>query len=300
MNEADRIASLAADLRQRLGPPAPSDYMPPVSIIVPNRDGVEHLRRLLTGLIERTDYARLELIVVDNGSRDGSLKLIDTVETPFPVSRIANPHNASFSGACNQGAEVAEGALLLFCNNDIEPLESKWVLELVACLRSWEAGAVGATLLCPESEHRRSFRYGYGVAHRGLEFREESGRLHPALHGWEADPLDEQLGNDYERPAVAAACMLVDRSAFAEVDGFTHGFFYGCEDVDLCLKLRRAGRAIVCSGRSLALHYPVSTRRTLPFEQAQKMKLANLRLLWERWGPRMGVHTPGTADRQAD
>ena len=280
----DRVTSLAAEIRRRLGRPPSTGSPPLVSVVVPNRDGAEHLRRLLAGLSKRTDYPRLEVLVVDNGSSDRSLELIEEAETPFPIAAIANARNESFSDACNQGAEATRGELLLFCNNDVEPFEPGWLAELVACLRSRDAGAVGATLVCPEDEHRRSFRHGFGVAHRGLDFREEGGRLRPALRGWEADPLDERLGEDRECPAVAAACVLVDRGAFTAVEGFTHGFVYGCEDVDLCLKLRRAGRSVVCSGRSLAIHYPVSTRRKLPFDQAREIKQANLRLLWRRWG----------------
>lgn len=278
---------LAAEIRRRLGSPPELPDWPLVSIVVPNRDGAAHLRRLVPGLVERTDYPSLELIVVDNASTDDSLELIRAVEAPFSISVVANANNESFSDSCNQGAELATGELLLFLNNDTEALERGWLRELVACLYKTGAGAAAATLLCPDSEHHASFRHGYGVAHRGLAFREEDGMVHPVLHGWEEDPLDERLGESPERPAVAAACLLVHRGAFDEVGGFTHGFLYGGEDVDLCLKLRRAGWTVVCSGRSVAIHYPVSTRRTLPFEQAREMKLANLRLLWERWGPRL-------------
>jgi hypothetical protein len=155
-------------------------------------------------------------------------------------------------------------------------------------MRSSEASAASATLICLEDEHEATFRFGYGVQHRGLAFREEEdGMIHPTLHGWEADPLDGRLGRDEERGAVAAACLLVERDAYESVGGFTHGFVYGGEDIDICLKLREDGCGILCSGRSLAIHHPVSTRRRAPFEEERARKLANRRLLWERWGPRL-------------
>ncbi|HET8863791.1 MAG TPA: hypothetical protein VFM94_11135, partial [Solirubrobacterales bacterium] len=188
----------------------------------------------------------------------------------------------------NQGAEIAGGELLLFLNNDVEPFEPGWLRELVACHRASGAGAVGATLVCPDSEHGRDFAHGYGVQHRGLAFAQGDGsRLVPVLRGWEEDPLDERLGEDVECDAIAAACLLIASPTHRQVGGFTHGFLYGCEDVDLCLKLRAASLSSVCSGRSIAVHRPVSTRRTIPHEEAGRTKQANLELLWRRWGPRL-------------
>lgn len=278
---------LAAEIRRRLGPPPGASDWPLVSLVVLNRDGAPLLRRLLAGLSEHTDYPHLELILVDNASRDDSLEFIRRVEAPFPISIVTNPHNESFSGGCNQGAALARGELLLFLNNDIEPFESGWLGELVACLRGSDAAAVAATLLCRDEEHQRTFDYGYGVQHRGLTFVEEEGMVHPTLRGWEADPLDEGLGKDLEGPAVAAACLLIGRDAFEAVGGFSPGYVYGAEDVDLCLKLGEAGEAVLCSGRSIAIHHPVSTRRAAPFEEERARKLANRRTLWERWGPRL-------------
>jgi GT2 family glycosyltransferase len=286
--DCHRSEALAAEIRRRLGPPPELPAWPLVSIVVLNRNGADHLRRLLPGLTERTDYLNLELILVDNASSDESLDFIRTVAAPFPISILANHHNESFSDACNQGAELASGELLLFLNNDIEPFEPGWLRELVACRQGSGAAAVAATLICLDEEHEVSRPYGYGVQHRGLEFREEKdGMVHPALHGWEADPLDECLGEDAERPAVAAACLLIGRDAFEKVCGFTHGYIYGGEDVDLSLELRTAGLGVLCSGRSIAIHHPASTRRAAPFAEERARKLANRRLLWERWGSKM-------------
>jgi len=254
---------------------------------VANRNGREHLRRLLDGLARRTDYGNLELIVVDNGSSDGSLELLHRAEAPFPISVVANSRNLSFSEACNQGAAKAEADLLLFLNNDVEPFEPGWLRELVACLHTTQAGAVAATLLCRDEEHERKFAHGFGVQHRGLEFADEDGELVPKLRGWEDDPLDAALGEDAECDAIAAACLLIRRATFAEVGDFSPGYFYGCEDVDLCLKLREAGLRVTCSGRSIAIHHPASTRRTVHFAKARARKLANLGLLHKRWGVRL-------------
>lgn len=276
--------SLAAELRERLGPAPELAEWPLVSIVIPNRDGADHLRRLFAGLLERTDYPSVELILVDNGSSDDSLDFVRGIEAPFPISIVANHHNESFSDACNQGAELAAGELLLFLNNDIEPFEPGWLRELVACLRPSEAGLVGATLIQPDSNG--SARQRHVIQQRGLFIRaRDGGELATGLLDHLADPLGGTLGVDADPLAVAAACLVISRGTFAAVGGFTHGYLYGGEDVDLALKLRSAGLGVRCSGRSFLIHAPHSIRATAGAERVGEWARANRRLFLERWGP---------------
>jgi GT2 family glycosyltransferase len=284
MSEAGGTAALAAEIRQRLGPPPELPSWPLVSIVVLNRDGVDRLRNLLAGLREHTDYPNLELILVDNASTDDSLDFIRTVEAPFPISILANHHNESFSDGCNQGAELAGGELLLFLNNDVEPFESGWLRELVACLQESGAGAVGPTLIGPASIGDTSCEY--TVHQRGLRVREAGGHLFPAYRDHLTDPLGNGLGEDIDSVVVVAACLLISRRAFDRVGGFTHGYWYGPEDVDIALKLREQGLRSVCSGRSALVHPPGSTLSTIDSEQRAAWVRGNRRLFMERWGPR--------------
>ncbi len=290
--EADRVASdspaampPAAEIRRRLGHPPSRSEWPLVSIVVLNRDGVAHLRRLLAGLIECTDYPRLELILVDNASVDDSLDFIRTVEAPFPISIVANVRNESFSDGCNQGAELAAGDLLLFLNNDAEPFESGWLYELVSCVERPAVGAAGSTLIEPADGDRAPS--GYLVQQRGLRAREVDGLLGTGFRENGADPLGGGLGRDLECAALAAACVLVHRDTFEAVGGFSRGYMYGPEDVDLMLKIRAAGKRVLSSGRSLLIHSPASTLKTLPRAEFAEWMRANRRLFLERWGPRI-------------
>src|SRR4029077_3822226 len=106
--------------------------------------------RLFAGLVEHTSYPALEVIVVDNASSDGTLGYLDSLDTPFSVSVLANTENLSFAEANAQGVQQAQGELLLFLNNDVEPFEDGWLEELVCALDSDGVEAVGATLLHPE------------------------------------------------------------------------------------------------------------------------------------------------------
>lgn len=254
-----------------------------VTLVVLNRDGAGHLRRLLAGLSERTDYPRFEMVLVDNGSSDDSLDFVRRVEAPFPISIVANPHNESFSDACNQGAQLASGELLLFLNNDIEPFERGWLRELVACLREHDgAGIAGSTLIYPADCER-----GFRVQHRAIRIVEVDGMLGPDRSSYGVDPLGEGFGEDADSPVAAGACVLIERDLFDQVGGFTHGFLYGGEDIDLGLKVLDRGRRVICSGRSLLIHRLGSTRAREDGEWRTAIARGNQRLILERWGPRV-------------
>lgn len=279
-------AGLAAEVRRRLGPVPEQGDLPFVSIVVVSRDGAERLRRLLAGLRDRTDYPGFELILVDNASSDGSLELMRTAQAPFPISIVVNPHNESFSTACNQGAQLASGELLLFLNDDTEPFERGWLHELVACALRTGAAAVGSTLIGP-AQDGASGRY--EVEQRGHRVGEAPGSDHlvPLYRDSGEDPLGGWLGDDAEVAGVAAACLLVRRDEFDRVGGFTPGYWYGGEDSDLSLKLRAGGGGVFCSGRSLIVHLPHSTLNTIKPDTRGAWTRGNRRVLMERWGVRL-------------
>ena len=285
------MGTLATEIRERLGPRREAGEHPLVSIVVLNRDGADHLRALLAGLSDRTDYPRLELIVVDNASGDDSLEFLRTAEAPFPIAIVANHHNESFSDANNKGAELARGELLLLLNNDAEPFEAGWLHELVACLQATRAGAVVPTLISPIGQGSARGREGGGAGDyrfqaQRVRLRGDGGNL-GVDYGPPRRLFDAGFGEDVDSAFPIGACVLIERDLFLAVGGFTHGYFYGGEDVDLFLKLRARGLRVLYSGRSTLLHGVSSTRRRLIAEDDGFEEEGNTLLLMERWGPRV-------------
>ena len=146
---AVQAEAMAARLRST-APGSDRTTGPLVSIIVLNRDGASHLRRLLPA-IDGSSYRSFELIVVDNGSSDDSVELLTAATAP-PVTLIRNAENESFADANNRAVARAGGELLLFLNNDVEPLGSGWLGRMVDTLEGREADAVGARLVYPRRE----------------------------------------------------------------------------------------------------------------------------------------------------
>jgi GT2 family glycosyltransferase len=279
-------AAVARRVRDMLGPVPSLPDPPPISIVMLNLDGRAHLERLAPLLESATDYPSFELIVVDNGSSDGSVEYLEDAPVSYPIRVERNEQNVPFSSGCNQGAALGRFEHLLFLNNDVEPFDPGWLRELVACLSRSGASAVGATLL-HGAARPGEVSSGYLIQHQGVRFRRKDGYVTPINHLDAAAGL-ERLGTDVPAPAVTAACMLIERSTFERIGGFTPGFHYGYEDVDLGLKLVADGGITVCSGRSVLFHHESATRlATQEVPDRRGNRVSNQRLLMKRWGPQL-------------
>lgn len=286
-DRTDRRAQeeLAAAL-QALRPEAGPADGPLVSIVVLTRDGKAHLERLLAALRDRTAYRAFELIVVDNASGDGTGELLAR-PWPFPVRVIRNESNATFSAGNNQGIAAARGEFVLFLNNDVEPINAGWLGSLVrAAQEDPSRAAVGALLVYPARPKSGGKRNpsDLRIQHRGIGFTFLKGAPHARNLGTGEDPRDPALTETRRVPAVTAACMLVPRERLRRVGGFTEGYVYGTEDVDLCVKLRAdAGEIVLCGGAAL-FHYEFGTQETMPSEVVGANRARNWTLFAERWG----------------
>lgn len=273
---------LARTVRKRLGAIPRLDDWPPVSIVILNRNGASHLKKLLPALRDRTDYPNFEVVLVDNGSTDGSVEFVESFRGRFPIKLIRNSHNATFSDANNQGVEEASGELLLFLNNDTEPFEPGWLKELVHGMKAFEADAAGGFLLYPGGSGHKT-RSGYAVQHRGVRFRLRGGTP-LAFNLGDDDALGEHLGANATCPAATAACLLIGRETFRAVEGFSRSYRYGAEDVDLSLKLLQSGRKVVASGRSVLFHREFGTQEVEGKDFQRINRTNNRHLFLERWG----------------
>ena len=280
-------AALTEALRASL-PPSAVDHGPLVSIIILNRDGRDHLERCL-GALSSTAYRDIEVIVVDNGSSDGSAELVESFRMPFPLRLVRNKSNRSFSEANGQGVALATGELLCFLNNDVDPITDDWLGYMVETLQDRDASAVGARLIYPS--HRGGTRAGkkhsdLSIQHAGVDFERVKGMPVARAIGAGEDALAEWAGQVAERPALTAACMLIRRDAFEGVGGFSQGYDYGIEDVDLCLKLQAAGARLVYDGRAALWHHESATRASDRARYSER-SAANRDLFTSIWGPRI-------------
>ena len=221
-----------------------------ISIIIPVRDRVDLLARCLDSLTAKTSYAPYEIIVVDNDSTTAEAReYLSTLK--HRLLRYGGPFN--FSAINNFAVEQTDSPWLLFLNNDIEIIESDWLTTMAEHIQRPEVGAVGPRLLYPDDTVQHA---GIVVGVGGIA--EHAFRGFPA----EAPGVCRQLQVTRNYSSVTGACLLTRREVFDEVGGFDEERLpVTFSDVDLCLKMRRAGYLIVYTPFAKLYHHESGTRR---------------------------------------
>ncbi|OPX39478.1 MAG: hypothetical protein B1H11_02960 [Desulfobacteraceae bacterium 4484_190.1] len=233
-----------------------------VSIIIPVFNQIKYTRQCLETLLANTPDDLYELIVVDNASTDGTKEFMKNLKTK--VTTITNVENLGFAKACNQGARAASGKYLVFLNNDIIPLPG-WLVEMLRVIESDEGiGVVGSKLLFPDGTIQHA---GVVISSNGLPY-----------HLYRGCP-DKIEGANKQRDfqIVTAACMLIERKCYFDVGGFDERYINGCEDIDLCLKVRKINKRVVYTPRSVLIHFEGQS------EGRQDEMNYNRRLLMGKW-----------------
>ena len=254
---------------------------PLVSIIIINRDGLPHLKRLFDAIHLHDEYKNFEIIIVDNASKDGSLAYLKKNPYDFALTLIKNSQNLSFSKANNQAVEVASGSYLLLLNNDVEPT-SGWLSHLVeTALQSQDIAMVGSKLIYP---YKKRFAKSCTIQHAGIAFRYEGDFIRPYNIGSGELP-QKNFNANRAHAAMTAASLLLKKELYLEVGGFDEGYNYGYEDVDLGLKLICAGYKNIFCADSVLFHYEFGTQKRDSKKLLITRRAENRALFQKKWAP---------------
>lgn len=263
------------------------EQSPLVSIVMLNRNGKNNLETLMNSFKNRRFYSNFEIICVDNASTDDSLEYLETWKDMFNIIIIRNSENMSFSAANNLGVKSAKGEYLLFLNNDTEVTDG-WIDELlIAMHKSDNPGAIGAKLIYPTiPEGTINAGKSYTIQHNGIAFRDSVREGNYFVQPYNMGNGEPDVGTQtepIERACVTAAVLLVSRTAFDEIGGFDEKYIYGYEDVDLCLKLSKAGYKNYYCPTCLVYHYEFGTQNKDVARDVRIRRLHNMNVFKGKW-----------------
>jgi GT2 family glycosyltransferase len=220
---------------------------PEVSVIVVSWNGRHHLEACLPAVAAQQDVS-FEMIVVDNGSSDGT---VDSVRAHFPDVRVVSvPDNRGFAGGNNLGARHARGRFLAFLNNDTVA-DARWLRALLDGV-DHAAGFVLTTA-------RIVYMHDPDVIDSAGDGMLRWGGAFKRLHGAPA----HLAANSGEVFGVCGAACLMPRAVFEELGGFDEAFFVSHEDVDLSYRARLRGYRCRYVADAIVRHHGSATLGTV-------------------------------------
>ena len=249
-----------------------------VTIVMVTRDNADFLRRTIAGILEKTRFARLDLVIVDNGSTaPRALRLLRSVESDERVTLLHAPEPFNYSALNNLGAAKARGDVLVFLNNDMEIIEPEWLRELAERAIDPQVGAVGCKLLYPDGR----------IQHAGvvLGIGEGAGHFDAGRRDGEPGWLGRNL-IPHEASAVTGACLAVERAKFAAAGGFDTRLPVEYNDIDLCLRLDELGFAALWTPFARVIHFESASRGKATFRRLDK-HAAERAYFRQRWADRL-------------
>lgn len=225
---------------------------PKISILIPNKDYIEDLSKCVNSILNKSTYTNYEIIIIENNSElESTFVYYKAIENDEKVKVVYWDRDFNYSAINNFGAGFASGEYILLLNNDVEVINPDWLQQMLMFAQRKDVGAVGAKLYYPDDT----------IQHAGIIM----GIGGVAGHSHKGFPRDaygysSRLQLAQNLSAVTAACMLIRREVFDEVNGLDEGFKVAFNDVDLCMKVRAAGYLIVFTPYAELYHYESKSR----------------------------------------
>lgn len=227
---------------------------PKISIIIPNKDHKEDLRRCIESIVVKSSYSNYEIIIVENNSEEKETFEYYEELKKLPLIQIIHYRGSfNYSAIMNFGAKQAEGKYVILLNNDTEIITRNWMEELLMYAQREDVGAVGCKLY-----------YGdYTIQHAGIVLglgaHRTAGHTHYKL-------AKENLGYmgrlcyAQNVSAVTGACLMVAKEKYMQVKGLDEEYAVALNDVDFCLRLMEMGYHNIFTPFAELFHYESKSR----------------------------------------
>ena len=225
-----------------------------ISVVIPNKDHGEDLAKCIDSLKRSAEGYALEILIVENNSaKKETFELYRRLEQDERIRVLQYRDRFNFSRINNFAVKEAKGELLLLLNNDMTVLPGDLLGELLMYAERPDVGAVGAKLLYPDNTIQHAgviIGLGGVAAHSHKDYgKEDAGYMNRLL-------VAQNLS------AVTAACLMMRKAVYEEIDGMDPGYEVAFNDADFCMRIRKKGYRVVFTPFARLTHYESKSRGT--------------------------------------
>ena len=252
---------------------------PKISIIIPNRDHVDDLKRCVDSILNKSTYENYEILVVENNSEKPETFEYYRLLESQPKVRVLTYKEAggfNYSRINNFAAREADGEYLLLLNNDTKVITREWLEELLMYAQREDVGAVGAKLYYSDNTIQHA-----GIV-IGLGAHRSAGHTHHLLPRENLGYMG-RLCYAQDVSAVTGACLMVRKEIYDRVGGLDESFTVALNDVDFCLRVRRLGLLNVFTPFAELYHYESKSRGLDKDGESAKRYEREVAAFRERW-----------------
>ncbi|NBK91541.1 glycosyltransferase family 2 protein [bacterium 1XD21-13] len=258
---------------------------PLISIVIPNKDHMEDLSRCVESIVNKSTYSNYEIIVVENNSETKEIfDYYKALEHNERIRIVKYEGDFNYSRINNFGVSFANGKYVLLLNNDMKVITREWMEELLMYAQRSDVAAVGGKLYYADNSIQHAgIVIGLGAHRAAGHTHYKDDKMHLGYMG--------RLCYAQDVTAVTGACLLVGRKQYDEVGGLDETFSVAFNDVDFCLKLRKAGYLNVFTPFCELFHYESKTRG---MEEGEKLKRFQneVALFREKWKAELEAGDP--------
>ena len=249
---------------------------PLISIIIPNKDHVDDLKKCMDSIDQKSDYRNYEYIIIENNSEnEETFDFYKSLSDRENVKVIYWDDKFNYSKINNFGVKEAKGEYLLLLNNDVTMINPDAISDMLGVCQREEVGIVGARLYYEDGtiQHAGTIIGLGGIAgHAFQSLNEDDGSVYFGR---------SRLSADYS--AVTAACLMTKRSVFEQVGGLEPGFQVAFNDVDFCLRVRQKGYLVVYDANARFYHFESKSRGYEDTPEKQERFNREISLFEKRW-----------------
>ena len=264
---------------------------PKVSILIPNKDHLEDLRKCIASICTRSSWKNYEILIIENNSeKEETFRYYDELEKDCLKARILyyterpvfengkirerkNGKGFNYPLINDFGVQHAEGEYLLLLNNDTEVITKDWMEKMLGFCQREDTGIVGVKLYYPDDTIQHAgviVGLSGGAEHMGArEPRNRAGYM-------------KRYAATQNLSAVTAACMMIKKTVYEEVGGMDPEFAVAFNDVDFCLRVGKAGYRIVYDADVELYHYESKSRGVDVTKEQTERAMKELKLLQTR------------------